>query len=597
MNLSEALDKLQALFNSDDIKETFDNEETVLLLCPDETFVNRALEAVGLAPDYVMNTENNPSGYLEMFAIAKRDTDVRTHTFRYEASLPNTAVISDDSENTVTEPIPVTITSDDTYIYVWSGDECISSLDISAKSTEPPITSTEDDDNVMDDELFSVDRWRSFYEWCAGLTDWAEEQDAQALSIESRISAANDDLTKIANAQGHTLDFSINQSNFTPPAYAKGAWQQMGVDIKRKNIISFTVYNCHSFKYHDDYYLVQARATTVPLNYQKKMPHKIKWGSGSTNTVCYLSGYTGSFGFESYVDINNGNLTLDQIAIDRHQPINVAKSKTYTSSESWNISGNIGVNTTTGLTLGLTPGASYTSGQSWTTTDFSIIDKTSVNGNTKPEWTLDVTGPSVTDWHWETLLIESYYELTPTAASTQALNFNSEWIWRVNKSIWSRGDLPEFDFNGKRIRKLPMKIICKTQEGFCFGKGEEEHLFSHFVWGEQRTYPLFTKTQTMNLDMPPHCWLSQSTFSFSKAANHGDFTLLSEENWTLSTSASWVHLSVTNGSGTNDEQKQVLFDVDANNTGAIRTATIEFTCDLGNNRTETATIQINQSAN
>ena len=51
------------------------------------------------------------------------------------------------------------------------------------------------------EEEFSIVRWRDFYEWCASLTDLAEEREAEASSIEAKAALDGEDLTKVASSQ------------------------------------------------------------------------------------------------------------------------------------------------------------------------------------------------------------------------------------------------------------------------------------------------------------------------------------------------------------------------------------------------------------
>lgn len=71
--------------------------------------------------------------------------------------------------------------------------------------------------------------------------------------------------------------------------------------------------------------------------------------------------------------------------------------------------------------------------------------------------------------------------------------------------------------------------------------------------------------------------------------------MLSEGKWTVSTNADWLHLSTTGGEATGENEFQVVFYADENNTGAIRNATIEFVTNI-DGREEKQTVQVTQSA-
>ncbi|MBQ7665381.1 MAG: hypothetical protein IJS42_01560, partial [Synergistaceae bacterium] len=93
----------ELLFDADSIKEAYDKEETILLFYPDESFINRTLDAVGLVGNYVLTPEEAPDGRLELFAVAKRTVNDRTHTFTYHAACSDAFTISDDLSAPSTE--------------------------------------------------------------------------------------------------------------------------------------------------------------------------------------------------------------------------------------------------------------------------------------------------------------------------------------------------------------------------------------------------------------------------------------------------------------------------------------------------------------
>ncbi len=566
------------LFDADKVKHAYEEEETIMLLYPDESFINKTLEAAGLESGYVLNEEEAPSGRLELFAFAKRTVGERTHTFTYHAACAENIVFYEDTtagEPSITKGSSAEIFGDKFLLYDANGNIILSDDASNPSLSDKEQITGEDDESGI---LFSVDRWRSFYEWCASLTDWANEQELTASAIEIR-AAADDDLTKISEAQNQSFEFPGNRDNYCP-------WKgdEKKVNLRRKSIINFSVYTCHSYRYHHDYYLVLATGSTIPQNFQDRTITWY-WSDGNSDTVNYLTNYTGSFGFEAYITDSNGNsnLSVNEVALEQYVPRNVNKSTTHNEGMNWNVGGEVGVNKD-GPSAKINGGVSFSSSKSWVTTEYDIQDRTTNDKSASAEWNSDVTGPSTGGYHarWG----GGYYGVNATGASTGNITFDAQWVWRIDESVWGK-----FRTGGR----LPMKVICKWQEGFCHGKGWS--LTPPYHWDDKRSYPSFSGTDTMYLDMPAHCWVSQKIFTFNRGSGHGGFNILSEGKWTVSTNADWLHLSTTSGNETGDNQFQVIFDIDENNTGAIRTANITFSANVGSGRTETATIQINQSAN
>ena len=563
------------MFDAEKVKESYEQEETILLAYPDESFINKTLEAVGLERSYVRNAEENPSGRLEIYAIAKRTIGERTHTFTYSAACDENIATSNDEEEelSVTRGSSAEISGNKFFLYDAEGNVILSDdVGTVASADKLEVSGNPDEDGT----LFTVERWRAFYEWCASLTDWAKEQEVTATAIEVR-AAADDDLTKISEAQSKTFEFPGNRDNYSP-------WEgnEKKVNLRRRNTLNFNVYTCHSFRYGNDYYLVLASGTTIPQNFQDRT-FRWYWPDGNSDILNYLSGYTGSFGFETYLMNSNWNsdLTVDDVALERHVPRNVNKSTTHNEGMSWNLGGEVGVNKD-GPSAKISAGVSFNSSKSWVTTEYEIQDKTMQDKSASAEWRADVTGPSQGSYHarWT----GGHWGVNATAASTNNLTFDTQWVWRVSKSVWNK-------FSSGSI---PMRIICKWEEGFCHGKGFSTTPPYH--WDDTRSYPEFSGTDTMYLDMPSHCWIGTTGFDFGGGGNKGNggFDLLSEGDWMITNIPDWIHFNTTSGTATGDSPQTVRFEVDEN-PGDQRDAYMTFTMTAGS-RVETKTIRVHQSS-
>ena len=583
------------LFDADRISRDYAEECNILLIYPDEDYINRTLEAVGLEGNYVME---NGRKRLELFAIAKRTIDGRTFSFNYQALLAGDAVMSDirtsdDIEVTSTDNYASYEISEDKVIYYDSDGNIISSSDVTSDEDKKESTfSIEDSDGLF----FNLDRWRSYYNWCASLTDMAMESNSEANSIEARIADENNELTKIVDAQKVTIECNHRQDGYRPWGGAIGGDK---ADIRRRSQVAVTVYACHSYKYHCDYYLVQTNTTTTPLNYKDQMDHEFTWYQGGgefgrygyTNYVNYLSGYTGSFGFNSYIcsvvgGKENSDLSTNEVGLGDYIPTNVPKNKTFTEGMTWSVGGEIGA-MSNALDLKITGGVSHSSSVTWTTSDWEIKASPLSINDTNVQWTGGVEGPHNSGWHWDTENHGQYMGLSSTAASRGSLSFKSEWIWQVDKSIWSKQD----------TKTLLMKVNFFWEEGFCFGEGDGVTWNTTYEWDGGRRYPRFDQYGVVNLTMPKHSWVEMKTFDIDakgdKSAGLG-FSVLSEGNWTVSSDVDWITFTETSGSATGENQYPIRFQV-AENNGSPRIGTIKFIAKVGDNLTEETELKVNQA--
>lgn len=242
-----------------------------------------------------------------------------------------------------------------------------------------------------------------------------------------------------------------------------------------------------------------------------------------------------------------------------------------------------------GLSLNISGGVSHSKSETWTTSDWEIIAEPFSAKNASVAWTASVTGPSGTgNWYTNTDYHNHYESIRATTASRQNLSFKSEWIWYVDKSIWSK----------QESKTIPMKVNIFWEEGFCYGQGEGSNAWLvSWEWTGSRRYPRFSANKTMNLTMPRHSWVEAKTFDAKKVGESNiGFDILSEGNWKVSSNVNWINFTKSEGEATDSTSYPVRFDVDENTTGKSRQATITFTAYVGDRLTETSTLYVNQAS-
>ncbi len=373
------------LFKAENVSRDYQSEKIILLLYPNEEFINKALNAAGLGGGYVLDKNEAPDGYLEIFAFTKRTVNNRTYRFSYYAACDDAVKMSSvellgENDPSKLPDSNVTIVSGDRAITYDSDGNIIGSRDITVTSSDKKEISGPDDSNNI---LFNVERWRDFYNWAAGISDSVKQHEAEASALEIYLAAEVNDITKLADAQVETLNCPLNISSYSP-------WNIDGcqVDVKRITSMVLSIYNCHSYRYGHDYYLVKTTASTTPRNYQDRTltftwkdnsfnVHAGDWDSanmsGHKDKVNYLSGFTGALKFESYIMLGkNSDLTADQVTLIDHYPPNVAKQKTISKGMSWNLGGKIGYNQAQGAVGEINTGISYTNNESWTAKEYDV---------------------------------------------------------------------------------------------------------------------------------------------------------------------------------------------------------------------------------
>ena len=84
-----------------------------------------------------------------------------------------------------------------------------------------------------------------------------------------------------------------------------------------------------------------------------------------------------------------------------------------------------------------------------------------------------------------------------------------------------------------------------------------------------------TKMDSLKLEQPPHTVVSRTNFEFtSEGAASQAFTILAEDNWTITDIPYWLHFTSTSGNATGSTESQVFFDVDENTNHEAREAVV-----------------------
>ena len=538
------------------LKEAYDKGHVITMFDADINDVNSLLETLDEIPEDESITGS--SGMLEMFFITKRRDGEVLNTYEYVAPYDSAsrALHDEDTEADLTE-----VSSDSTGDY--------SGYNLESDGTDEKVNSDTDSYTRTD---FLVDLWRDYFNWVANLPAADTESSVSDSSSGSydEVRASVDDLTNIADSQTKTINFSYSGTQVDGIKFDGKTYNCMKFTKDRTNTVSYVIYSAHSFSNGKDYYLIQANTSTVPKNFKDTYVYPFGEDRYKFN---YLYGYTWKIVAEQWID--DGSMSVDDVALIRNAPANVNKSTSHTEGMSWNISGKVGVNKD-GVSAELGGGVQYSKSKTWTTTEYSIVNDSMKKYPASAAWYAEVSLPSNGDSHFVGLApYRRYRGINAVSASTRQLQFDSEWIWEVGKDYW------------KNHKNLTMNIKFTAYDGASVGESE----YAFWKYSRYDTWFSRWETASFKLNPPAHMTINQSRFNFGSGDGHATFYVLSESDWTAESDADWciVADSTKSGTATGTNEQPVMLDVIANTTGASRIAHITLKNTDGDVVTFTAT--------
>ena len=530
----EEIDDTPKLYDKDTLLKHYESGDMIVLDKPDLAFINRIRSE--LDKDAEDSSIIGESGSLEVYAMAKRTVDGLENTFTYVVPrMGDLLASSAESDTTTAEEHESTNTQDE-------GEPEDDTTNNQGEDTASKWSSVVE---------FQIDRWVRFIEWMINLNVTSERNATTATSYQFR-TAADDDITRLSKAQTKTFDFSYSDKTVNGVTFKNGT--KLPFTQNRSNMVSYTIFSAHSFTSGKDYYLVQTTTTTVPKNFVDTYVEP--WG-GKSYKFNYLYGYTRQIGLDSWID--NGTMSVNDVALVKNAPTNINRETNNTEGMSWNVGGSVGTSNGKALAT-VNAGVSYTSSKSWKTTEYSIINNSMSTYPASARWYADVETPREGSGHFVGLApYRKYWGVNATPASTQQLQYDSEWVWEVGSDYW------------RNHSNIYLKLKYWSRDGCT--TGESDCGFS--TYSKYDTWYGWTFSRSFVLTQPPHTAVDKSTFTFTaNGASSQTFTLLAEDSWSMSGVPEWVKFTETSGSATGSVEKLLLFDVQANSTSSPRSATI-----------------------
>ena len=507
------------------LKPKYESGDVIALFWPSAGTINDIYEALDEQPTYftgLSEQEESSDTYPEIYAIAKRYGTSGVHYFSYE--VPGSKAL-------LREAILGELTSGD--------------------GTFEPEDDSDDDDNgesqtntsgLRQEYIFQARRYANFVKWVALLDRRAAELDADAASVRSSFVHAAAESTSgnflSCNSQNIDKDFSQYVAGYLP-------WNQERYkhDINYQSGLAMTVYAVHNFADGDDYYLVKQNAFSSPKNVWK--------GKNGGWEVCNF-GHLTNFDVEVQVP----EATASEVFTLQTAPKSVNREGSVTDGVSQTIGGKFGMNAgansqgpTAGASAELSYSVTYSHSRTWETS----------------EWRLD-NDSGTTNTHWVAKFDESanYDNGEINEAGKHRVDIDSEWIWRVKKSYWSKHD------------KVQLKAWGTTWTGFTLW---EYHWYKSNE-NESWSYGI-SQPRTFSINRPSHVYVSQKSFDFDKNGGTKSFKMLCNSDYEITSSASWCQISAEQrtGSDTGTNEREIWFSGDEfnDNSSTFKTRSAKIT--------------------
>lgn len=496
-------------------------------------------------------------------------------------------------------------------VHVYSGDEEIP-FDPN-EYTEGTVETVEyyiaSEDRIVSDDPnpFKYDHVeetvQDFFDWCDDLDKMKSVKEVESSSASAstiRASAGSSSAT----FPGVTTSFNFVQ-NYAPRKYyyKKGPFTHNFTHSKpwhRETSMAFNIVPVHSFNDGSDYYVIQVTGNTDPSKEYAHPSHldsgKIIDGLGTDSKARGMTmllqdnilGYNCNLWYEAR--FKSGSNTVGTIIKSAPDTNNDSRkvSKGFTFSIEGSVSG--GVSSKEGKVeskadISIKPSWKWESKEEYTVNDYNIANQ---SAGQKAGWKWEFARPKNGPQGYGGVWLEDV-----ALAGRSSVSLKSEFVMQVKKDEW------------KKYPTLKLVIDFYSKEGGTEGGGT--------TWGignagrRDYTYDWDKKGNEYTLPRPPHIAVTQAKFNYKATASKGDtqtVMLQSEEDWTATANASWIHLTTSDnntktadgkesisGTATGSAQKQVMISVDPVTDAKPRGGKVVFKASDG----ETCTIEILQA--
>ena len=395
-------------------------------------------------------------------------------------------------------------------------------------------------------------RVREFVRWVKE-TKEAEADTSSKPSVFT--SAANDDITKLAEADIWSIPFSDRGQTFT---------------------IRYDMYSCHSFTDDSDYYYVTQSAQ---LNPSVRWHNEKGYVHGITTYAAHQWGHMRRYLFKNYWYDDPGNAA----PLVQSSPATANNTATITSGVSWSLGGSVGLSGSLGADKtgpkgevgangSLSIGVSISSSRSVNVADCSVNDKCGSEGMARlAAWEYTFADPANGERH-------SFWTDLEDAPMLSRSNFQpvNQWIWTVPSAFSKKVKDFKSEFtwtNGNSygpFNEVWIEVIHATHE--------DDDWVYHGFW--------------VPVKRPPLLAISAGQMQFEAKGESKALTLVSALDWTASSDSDWLEINQGSGKATGAGGWQLYITVDPNDSSANREGYVTLRSTDG---TETQKVKVFQS--
>ena len=419
---------------------------------------------------------------------------------------------------------------------------------------------------------FQIERWVNFFKWIGDVA--AESVNNAAFAAGYQVRTADNDLAAICDAQSKVFDFSYANKHTNGPKFSGVHYECTEFNRTRNNFVSVKIFAVHSFSNGKDYYIVENTAETEPKNFSDEM---IEYNGYRRN---YIYGFTSSIGTEFHID--GGEMSTSDVALIRNAPAVEKITESYSENISWPINGKLGVNKN-GASVEISGEAIYSKSKTWAVSEYTILNSSTEDYPASAKWCVDVERP-VSKGERGSKNYRTWYISEAVNASINPLQYDTYFMWEVCRDYWKNH--PDMKMN------LNFTVVDGSYLGACRKTtGSISGIATYKRYKRKDLTYTTTKMDSLKLEQPPHTAVSRTNFEFSASgANSQAFTILAEDNWTITDIPYWLHFTSISGNATGNTESQVLFNVDENPTPEAREAAVTLKSGL-----DTITLTVRQA--
>ena len=327
----------------------------------------------------------------------------------------------------------------------------------------------------------------------------------------------------------------------------------------RETTLAFNIIPVHSFSDGADYYVFKVTGSTDPSKQYAHLSYMAPYELGLSSIVEGMGtqkpgtllndnilGYNNKFQYTA--QLMSGKTVVG--TLNKFAPETINDKTVKSNGFSFELNGSItgGASQEKGAygEISVKPTWKWESKETYTVTDYK---RASISGARSAGWRWEFQRPRNGSKGFDGVWLEDV-----PLAGRSSVKLDSEFVIKVEKTEW------------KKYPKLKLYVNFESWEGGTEGDG----IFLRMAKGRRDWDYHWSKDNKSEytLPRPRHIALRQNRFDFKAAKGNAIAYLMSEEDWTATTNASWIHFTTSDN---NTKQVNGFDSVSGKATGAAET--------------------------